>query len=150
MAIVLPIICYIFLKIVLQIWCKNRDTDFNEYSYSKKDLLKRLKFAFKVLMIIIIPLLLIVFLNILNFIHLLNSFEKLEYNTLQIVISIIIVIPLLIIQRVSYKKLVNFDYYIYICKKYNVINEKMEFEILTMIETLYFDFSIVIFIIDII
>lgn len=96
-------------------------------------------------MIIIIPLLLIVFLSILNFIHLFNSFEELEYNILQIVISIIIVIPLLIIQWVSYKKLVNFDYYISICKKYNVINE-----ILTMIATLYFDFSIVIFIIDII
>lgn len=139
-----------FLKITLQVWCKNRDTDFNEYSYSKKELLKRSKFRFKVLVIIIIPLLLIVFLSILNFIHLFNSFEELEYNILQIVISIIIVIPLLIIQWVSYKKLVNFDYYISICKKYNVINEKRQLEILTMIETLYFDFSIVIFIIDII
>lgn len=146
----MPIICDIFLKISLQIWCKNRDTDFNEYSYSKKDLLKRSKFTFKVLMITIFPLLLIVFFNILNFIHLLNSFEKLEYNILQIVISIIIVIPLLIIQWVCYKRLVNFDNYISICKKYNVINEKREFEILTIIETLYFDFSIVIFIIDII
>lgn len=150
MAIVMPIICDIFLKITLQVWCKNRDTDFNEYSYSKKELLKRSKFRFKVLVIIIIPLLLIVFLSILNFIHLFNSFEELEYNILQIVISIIIVIPLLIIQWVSYKKLVNFDYYISICKKYNVINEKRQLEILTMIETLYFDFSIVIFIIDII
>ncbi len=146
----MPIIIFMFLRIVLKIWTKYRDDGFKEYSYKNNDIAKRIKFSFKYLLIILFPLMLIVLLNIINFIHLLNCFNELEYNTLDIIISIILDIILIIIQGLCYRRIVKYDNYLAICKKYNIVYEKLELEILTIIEILYFNFSFVIFFIDII
>ncbi len=146
----MPIIFFIFLRIALKIWTKYRDDGFKEYSYQNNDISKRIKFSFKFLLIILFPLMLIVLLNINNFIHLLNCFNELEYNTLDIIISIVLFIVLIIIQWFCYKIIVKYDNYRIICEKYTIVYEKLELEILTIFEILYFNFSFVIFFIDII
>ncbi len=118
----MPFICIILLKFILKVWCKYRDKDFKEYSYSLDDIIKRTKLSFKVLLIIVIPLLSIVLVNIFNFIHLIHCFDKLEYNLLGIIFSVIVALLLFIIQMVYLKKMINFSDYISICQKYNIIN----------------------------
>jgi hypothetical protein len=149
-AVFMPIILFLFLRLALKIWIKNRDIAFKEYSYDALDILKRTRFNLKLFIIFLFPCLLIAFVNVLVCIHLFNCINNLECNINQIILSIIIDMILFVIQFVSYKKIVNYDEYDSICLKYNIVNEKKDFEIFSIIEILYFNFSFIIFLIDII
>lgn len=146
----MPIIFFLFLRITLKVWAKNRDIDFKEYSYKTNDILKRTKFSFKLYLIILLPTLLIAIANILTLIRLFNCLDDLDYNLIQVIISIIFALFLFIIQFICYKKIVNYEYYDSICEKYNIVNEKKAFEVFSIIEMIYFNFSVIIFLINII
>lgn len=134
----MPFICIILLRFILKVWCKYRDKDFKEYSDSLDDIIEKTKLSFKVLLIIVIPLLSIVLVNIFNFKHLIHCFVKLECNLLDIIISIIIASLLFIIQMVYLKKTINFSNYISICQKYNIVTSYYAYYLHQIIAVSYY------------
>ena len=128
-----------FLNIIILLFCNLR----SKYSYNNEDynIKDKLKFNLSYLLVIIIPVLLIGLIcsyDIIYFILKINL-RIIEKNVLLFVGNILLLIILIFIGFVIYKKKINFSKYDEICLKYSIRNDKI------LITILYF---IVIFILS--
>lgn len=137
-----PIIEIVLLRAALIIWTKMRNIDLDEYTMNIQSIKNRFKFNVKYSIIILIPCLFVLAINIFTLLFVINEYSFISFNIIKFIIIALFSTCVSICNFIFYKKIVDYRNYKELCAKYNIVDEKIWFDVLVALEIVFFAFSL--------